>query len=184
MCKFALLVCSFFCLNLFGQDATKVISDHFDNLYQIDHKLYRSEQPDKKGMQYLSDEGIITVLNLRRNRSDENEGKKTKLKLSRVRINTWKMDYDDILASMKIIYNSKGPVVVHCWHGSDRTGCIVAIYRILSMGWTKAAALDELENGGFGFHAKYFDNIIDLIKNLDLVKLRSDLNLHPVDPIN
>src|SRR5271168_619770 len=39
------------------------------------------------------------------------------------------------------------PIFVHCLHGSDRTGCIVALWRI-THGWTVAEALDEMKAFG------------------------------------
>jgi tyrosine-protein phosphatase SIW14 len=64
------------------------------------------------------------------------------------------------------------PVLVHCWHGSDRTGSVVAAYRIVFQNWTPAAALDELRHGGFGYHEKWFPNIITLFETLDADALR------------
>ena len=64
------------------------------------------------------------------------------------------------------------PVLVHCWHGSDRTGSVVAAYRIAFQNWTPAAALDELRHGGYGYHEKWFPNIIALFEKLDAAELR------------
>jgi hypothetical protein len=39
------------------------------------------------------------------------------------------------------------PIFVHCLHGSDRTGCIVALWRI-EHGWTVAEAIEEMREFG------------------------------------
>ena len=39
---------------------------------------------------------------------------------------------------------SNGPVLVHCWHGSDRTGCVCASHRIIFSGWSREQANAEL----------------------------------------
>ena len=43
-------------------------------------------------------------------------------------------------------------VLVHCYHGSDRTGITVAMYRILVQNWTIEHAKIEMQDGGYGFH--------------------------------
>ena len=44
-------------------------------------------------------------------------------------------------------------VLVHCQHGADRTGTMCAMYRILREGWTADDAIDEMKNGGYGYHS-------------------------------
>jgi len=36
---------------------------------------------------------------------------------------------DQVIAALRIITLSKYPVLVPCWHGSDRTGTVSAMYR-------------------------------------------------------
>ena len=40
---------------------------------------------------------------------------------------------------------AKRPVFVHCKHGADRTGTMVAFYRILFEGWSKDEAIREMK---------------------------------------
>ena len=42
------------------------------------------------------------------------------------------------------------PTLVHCLHGEDRTGMVVAAWRILVQGWSPEKAIDEMYS--FGFH--------------------------------
>jgi hypothetical protein len=42
------------------------------------------------------------------------------------------------------------PVYVHCEHGVDRTGLLVALYRVYSQNWTRQAAHDEMVDMGHG----------------------------------
>jgi protein tyrosine/serine phosphatase len=46
---------------------------------------------------------------------------------------------------------SKRPVLVHCAHGEERTGAVVAAYRVVVEGWEPAAAEKEAIEHGFGF---------------------------------
>ena len=43
-------------------------------------------------------------------------------------------------------------VLIHCYHGSDRTGASVAMYRIIFENWSVNDALNEMKHGGYGFH--------------------------------
>jgi protein tyrosine phosphatase (PTP) superfamily phosphohydrolase (DUF442 family) len=42
------------------------------------------------------------------------------------------------------------PVLLHCRAGLHRTGCLAAIYRMEYQGWSRAQALEELKDHGFG----------------------------------
>jgi protein tyrosine/serine phosphatase len=59
------------------------------------------------------------------------------------------------------------PVLVHCLHGSDRTGTMCALYRIAIQGWSKEDALKEMVEGGYGFHG-VFQNLLDYLDELDI----------------
>ena len=67
--------------------------------------------------------------------------------------------------------NAEGPVLIHCWHGSDRTGLVSALYRIVSQGWSKEDAIDELMHGGYGHHSLY-KNIPEFIRHADVEEIK------------
>ena len=153
----------------------KVQCSDFYNLYKVDGDLYRSEQPTSDGMKGLEVLGVKTVLNVRNIRGDKAEAKGTGLKLIHKRINTWTIAYQEALDGVKIIKDSPKPVLIHCKHGSDRTGCIVAMYRMAFMNWSKADAIREFKEGGYGYHDKAFPNIIKLLEGIDIENLKSTL---------
>jgi protein tyrosine/serine phosphatase len=49
---------------------------------------------------------------------------------------------------LSLIESSPSPVFVHCEHGCDRTGTIIACYRIQHDQWSGAAALQEARKYG------------------------------------
>lgn len=147
------------------------------NLYKVDENLYRSEQPTKEGMLSLETFGIKSIVNVRNLKSDKSEGKKTHLNLYKKRINTWTIKYSEVIDALILIQKSPKPVLIHCKHGSDRTGCIVAAYRMAFLNWSKEEAINEFQLGGFGYHADAFPNVLRLLENIDVSILKKDLNL-------
>jgi tyrosine-protein phosphatase SIW14 len=162
-------------ITLPAQACQKVELAPFNNLYRVDSTLYRSEQPSKTGMQALEQFGIKTVLNVRNICSDKNELKGTKLQGSKFRINTWTITYKEVIQAIKIIRDSPKPVLLHCKHGSDRTGCIVAVYQMIFHNTPKEKAIDEFKNGGYGYHEKAFPNILRLLEKIDVKQAKIDL---------
>lgn len=157
--------------------AIPIIATSLENMYQVDTGVYRSEQPDDEEFMALSKFGIKEVLNLREYHSDDDEAEKTNLRLHRIKIDTGSASEQQMIQALTIIKNRKGPILVHCWHGSDRTGAVIASYRVIFNNWSKEKAIDEMRNGGFGYHAIIYPNIVNLIKNLNVKKIKAKLAL-------
>jgi protein tyrosine/serine phosphatase len=160
------------------QWAQPVIGTHLKNFYQLDEGVYRSRQPDDEDFAMLQGMGIKEVLNLRHHFSDKGEAKNTAITLHHLKLDAGSLTEDDIIKALKIIKNRKGAIVFHCWHGADRTGAVAAAYRIVFNGWSKAQAIDELTQGGYGFHSSLYDNIVQLIENLDTEHVKFHLGLN------
>ncbi|HCT30793.1 MAG TPA: protein tyrosine phosphatase [Bacteroidales bacterium] len=144
------------------------------NLFKVSDDIYRSEQPDKDDFLELSRIGIKSVLNLRTTKTDDEAIGKLPIKPYLVAMNAGSVSDKDIIAALKIIKSAPKPMLIHCRHGSDRTGVVVAMYRIVFQGWSKEAALDELLHGGFGFH-EYYKNIPEYIKNVNIDAIKNGL---------
>lgn len=157
-----------------GQWAAPVDEPSLKNLYKVDDHLYRSAQPEAAGMKALEKLKVKNVLNLREFHSDDDKAAGTGLNLLHIPMNAAKIKDEDIVAALTAIKTAQGPILVHCWHGSDRTGVVTAMYRIIYQGWTKAAAIDELVNGGYGYHSIY-GNIVKYIENVDVAAIKSAL---------
>ncbi|MBF0100438.1 MAG: dual specificity protein phosphatase family protein [Desulfobacterales bacterium] len=155
--------------------AKRIELPHVENLYRVDEGLYRSAQPDTDGFLELKKFGITQVLNLRDFFDDADETKGMGLKLYSVEMNAWNIRDQDVIAALKIISDKQNrPLLVHCKHGADRTGTIIAMYRIVIQGWTKKEALNELIDGGFGYHT-IWKNIPEYIKTVDIEKIKKNL---------
>ncbi len=124
------------------------------NLYQVSPQLYRSEQPLKADSTALQQLNIKTVVNLRARNKDAVELAQSNMKLVHVPINTWSISSAQLAQALWQIEQAKpqGNVLLHCYHGSDRTGLVAAMYRIIYQNWPIADAQREMKYGGFGFH--------------------------------
>lgn len=145
------------------------------NLHRITDSLYRSEQPTAEGFRNLEKLGIRTVINLRYFNSDDDEAAGTTLNLRRVKILTWRAGDDHVIEVMRLLRQKEnGPFLIHCQHGADRTGLMSAMYRMLEQDWTPQEALEELVDGGYGFHSMW-KNIKRYVLAVDVTELRSKL---------
>src|SRR5690606_31307602 len=81
-----------------------------------------------------------------------------------------------IIDAMKIIKEAPKPLLVHCAHGSDRTGIVIALYRILFQNWTKEAAINEMQQGGYHFHWIH-KNLIRYLQNTDVEQLKKIIGI-------
>ncbi len=156
--------------------AQPVISAELGNWYRVSPELYRCEQPSSKEMKELEGLGIKGVVNLREYHSDADEAEGTALTVSEIKLAAGELTYEQLVAALKLVLAAPKPVAVHCWHGSDRTGAVIAGWRIAVEGWTPAAALDEMVHGGYGHHSLYA-NLRTLVGGLDAARLRADLGL-------
>jgi tyrosine-protein phosphatase SIW14 len=151
--------------------AAPVQSQHLKNFYRIDGKVYRSAQPDRKGFQELKAFGIANVLSFRDHHADDKDAKGLGLKLHRVKMEAGEIKDEQVVEALRIIRTAKGPVLIHCWHGSDRTGLVSALYRILYQNWSKDEAIEELMKGGYGYHSLY-RNIPEYIRKVNIESIR------------
>jgi protein tyrosine phosphatase (PTP) superfamily phosphohydrolase (DUF442 family) len=95
--------------------------------------------------------GIRTVVNLRNVHSDRDELAGLGLRYVHIHCVPWHPEDEDVVKFLQVVADpANRPVLVHCQHGADRTGLMVAAYRIVEEGWTADEAMQELPR--FGFH--------------------------------
>ena len=100
------------------------------NLYKIDSGVYRSEQPSHEDFKALEKYGIGEALNLRNRHSDDDEAAGTNVKLHRVKTKAHSINEEQLIEALRIIKHRKAPIVIHCHHGSDRTGAVLSLIHI------------------------------------------------------
>lgn len=143
------------------------------NFAKVSDVLYRGAQPTKEGFAELKKLGVKTVINLRAKHSDEAIIKGLDLKYFSIPINTWSLDNKHTAQFLNIVLDKANqPVFVHCQHGSDRTGTMVAVYRVYAQKWKAEDAIKELPV--FGFH-KIWVNLKKYLRSLDIKKLEAEM---------
>ena len=145
------------------------------NLHQMTPTLYRSGLPDSNAAPLLEKLKIGTVINFLPE-SDADWLKSSDIRQVQLTYRTNHVDDSDVLAALRAIQEAEtnGPVLMHCKHGSDRTGLMAAMYRVVIQGWSKEDALNEMTLGGFGTSNGFKDGVRYMMR-ADVDKLRTAL---------
>ncbi|MBO4511195.1 MAG: tyrosine-protein phosphatase [Victivallales bacterium] len=146
------------------------------NCYMLEPGLYRAAQPTRQGIKNLEKLGVVNLLSLRTTATDNQLASSTMMACHSVPMSYMKIDVQEVLEAVRIMKSPRNrPLLVHCLHGSDRTGVVCATYRVLIQDWPKEQAIAEMLDGDFGFHS-CFPNIVEFIRNLDVEQARQQLN--------
>jgi protein tyrosine/serine phosphatase len=125
-----------------------------DRFYEVDQNVYRGGQPTDEGFRGLVQLGVKVVLDLRehdaRSVSEERVVSAAGMRYVNVPMTGYTpptlAETDKVL---KLLEDpASGPVFVHCKRGADRTGAVIAAYRIDHDHWDNARALREAKDIG------------------------------------
>jgi len=117
--------------------------------------IFRSAQPDLRGLRAVRERGVRTVVVLRTSipRDERSAAAELGLELVHIPMDGTKLpSIEEVDRALAVVLDaSKRPVLVHCAHGEERTGAVIAAYRVVVEGWNPAAAEAEAVELGFGF---------------------------------
>jgi protein-tyrosine phosphatase len=121
------------------------------NFGEVTPTLYRGGLLNTTGLKALAKMGISVVVDTHANdESEEKEAKKLGMKYVAI---PWHCPWphDEVFAKfLKVVHENKGKrIFVHCRLGDDRTGMMVAAYRMAEEGWTADEAMNEMRMFGF-----------------------------------
>ena len=127
------------------------------NFYKVNERLYRGGQPARGGVKKLAELGIKTIINMRgaddQTRSEEKEAKAAGITYFNIPMPGLSRPTHEQVERVMAIINAEEnwPVFIHCKRGSDRTGTIVALYRISHDEWTASKAMSEAKDFGLSW---------------------------------
>ncbi len=121
------------------------------NVGRVAPALYRGAQPRPDGYATLKAMGIRTVVNLRLLHSEKKAVEAAGMRSIEIPMNTFKdVNAEKVREAIALMRNpANQPVFVHCAHGQDRTGIVVAAYRMEADGWSREDAIAEMQAFGF-----------------------------------
>jgi protein tyrosine/serine phosphatase len=122
------------------------------NFHEVNEHVYRGAQPAVWGYKTLKSMGVKTIIDLRgegiAEAVEEKLVKKNGMDFMSVPLNGHLAPTPDQITKLLATLNdpSKWPVFVHCRRGADRTGTVIACYRIAHDHWDNQKALDEAKS--------------------------------------
>jgi tyrosine-protein phosphatase SIW14 len=126
---------------------------HIRNFDRVNDHVYRSGEPSTVGLQELGAIGIKRVIDLREKSGatafEKETLEKLGIKYTNVPFAGFSAPTDQQIQSvLKLLTDNASPVLVHCRRGKDRTGTVIACYRIQHDGWDNRRALAEAKEHG------------------------------------
>jgi uncharacterized protein (TIGR01244 family) len=125
------------------------------NFHQVNDHVYRGGQPSPETWPTLAKMGVKTVIDLRREDEHSTAAEAQAvtaagMKYINVPMKGVVSPTNEQIAKVLQHLNSQEPVFVHCKRGADRTGTVIACYRIMHDSWQRPRALQEAKSLGMG----------------------------------
>jgi tyrosine-protein phosphatase SIW14 len=162
-------------------NATRIIDADICNFHQVDADLYRGGQPRPSAYPKLAELGIRTIINLEEPKYAEREKAAVEelnrdlkpearidfisFPIDQTEIATDGVPHEQLRDLFQQMQKARKPIFIHCYHGRDRTGAIVALYRMLRREKSYQEATDEAFHYRLGHHDMGMRNTIDRYKN-------------------
>jgi protein tyrosine/serine phosphatase len=137
---------------------TDYATDRFKSIpafYKVNDTLYRGGKPDMDGLTRLKNMGIKTIISLQQE-SDEVSNEEAMVHAFGMEFYNIPMTVDErptdeqVLEFLDLTTNPNNfPIFVHCASGRDRTGAMIAMYRVVVESWTIKEAYEEAKSLGF-----------------------------------
>jgi len=128
------------------------------NFHQVNENIFRGGQPTVEGWSSLAKLGVKTIIDLRLEDEHSAQAEQRAVEAAGMRYINVPMHGvvappDEKISKVLSLFDatSDGPVFVHCRRGADRTGTVVACYRIAHDHWDNRQALQEAKSYGMSW---------------------------------
>src|ERR1700687_214310 len=129
----------------------KLTIEGVENFGEVTPLLYRGGQPSPEGYEALAKMGVNIVVDGRLSGHDKERQEVEKAGMQYVAI-PWHCFFprDEVFASFLAVLraNPGKKAFLHCRYGDDRTGMMIAAYRMSVEGWTAEEARQEMDQYG------------------------------------
>lgn len=142
------------------------------NWAKVNDTLYRSGEVKEAHMEGIKSRGISHILSLEHLAGEISQGDhedewaaNADITLFRVPLDPHdKPTVEQIEKALAIMLNPHNqPILVHCFHGEDRTGIAIAAYRIRHDHWSVDGAIREMRNLGHRSNLFFWDDVLNQI---------------------
>jgi protein tyrosine phosphatase (PTP) superfamily phosphohydrolase (DUF442 family) len=126
------------------------------NFHQVNENVLRGGQPSPEAWPGLASLGVKTVIDLRRpdEHSTADESKAVQaagMKYINIPMKGVVAPDEANVARILALLHSEGKVFIHCKRGADRTGAVIAAYRMEHQCWESKKALSEAKSLGMSW---------------------------------
>lgn len=127
------------------------------NFHQVTEGIYRGAQPEATAWPGLAKLGVKVVLDLRPPGEHSTSAESLAVSAAGMKYVNFPMDGLATPTAAQLrgplaVLDGPDPVFVHCKQGRDRTGTVIAAYRISRQGWTNEKALGEARDLGMHWY--------------------------------
>lgn len=153
---FAVSSVTFLSTGLYAQDLP-IDLPGLHNFHKVNDHIYRGAQPSDGGFAELAKLGIKTIIDLRESGGRSETEKKLVEAAGMHYVSFPLAGYAappmEVVSKVLALFDDSaaGPVFVHCRRGADRTGTMLAVYRIVHDHWENAKALAEAKLFGMSW---------------------------------
>jgi len=141
------------------------------NFQIVNDNILRGGQPSDEGIKLLAGRGVKTVIDLRLPSEHSIAHEKELVESNGMHFVSVPMrglmapTDDQLYGVLRILNDSKQwPVFIHCRRGADRTGTVLACYRISHDNWNNQKALEEAKAYGISIFERAMRNFIEHFK--------------------